>query len=105
MNLNKLLVCGFASGLCIRNDFRLHYGNKRYINIPPPLIFGCIGFMGIICSPLIIANVINGTSIDKMIDKISDNYDFNIERCHQFDDTDNKYAFPSILILHVNKKK
>jgi hypothetical protein len=37
-------------------------------------------------------------------DKLIDKYNINIERYHQYDGKNNKYAFPSLLILSVKSK-
>jgi hypothetical protein len=52
-------------------------------------------------SPLLIINYFcNGMYFDKLIDK----YNINIERYHQYDGKNNKYAFPSLLILSIKSK-
>jgi len=37
-------------------------------------------------------------------DKLIDQYDIDIERYHQYDGKNNKYAFPSLLILNIKTK-
>ena len=37
-------------------------------------------------------------------DKLIDKYNINIERYHQYDGKNNKYAFPSLLILSIKSK-
>lgn len=57
--------------------------------------------VGLMVSPLLITNYFcNGMYFDKLIDK----YNINIERYHQYDGKNNKYAFPSSLILSVKSK-
>ena len=92
---------GFIAG-CIPNKICVHYNDKIYNRIPLPLTTGCISILGLICSPLILTNyMFDGTYIDKTFDK----YDIDIERYHQYDGNNNKYAFPSRLILHINNKE
>ena len=38
-------------------------------------------------------------------DKLIDKYNINIKRYHQYDGNDNKYAFPSIIMIEINKKE
>ena len=41
---------------------------------------------------------------DKLIDLLIDKHDINMERYHQYDGENNKYAFPSLLILSIKSK-
>ena len=101
----KSASCGFVSGFCFGcfpNNLCIKYEDRKYNSLPIPLITGLIGSVGLIVSPLLIMNYLcNGTYFDKLIDK----YDINIERYHQYDGKNNKYAFPSLLILSINSKK
>jgi len=101
------IIYGFASGFfvgCFPNKLSINFENKKYIShfSPPiPLISGIVGTMGFLFSPLLIANYFcDGVYFDKLIDK----YDINVERYHQYDGKNNKYAFPSLLIINIKSK-
>jgi hypothetical protein len=88
---------------CIPNNisFYIEKEKKKKISLPTPLISGFIGSSAIICSPLLLINYFyNGVFFDKLIDK----YDINIERYHQYDGNNNKYAYPSSLIINIKSK-
>jgi hypothetical protein len=95
---------GFVSGCCIGcfpNKLSVKFDDKKYNSLPIPLISGLICSIGLIFSPLLIINYFcNGMYFDKLIDK----YDIDIERYHQYDGKNNKYAFPSLLILNIKTK-
>jgi hypothetical protein len=102
----KSVSYGFVSGFCIGcfpNEIYIKFEDKNYKKCPPiPLITGLICSIGLIFSPLLITNYFcNGVYFDKLIDK----YNINIERYHQYDCTNNKYAYPSVLILRITSKK
>ena len=81
--------------------FPINFEDKKYKSLPIPLISGMICSVGLMVSPLLIINYFcNGMYFDKLIDK----YNINIERYHQYDGKNNKYAFPSLLILSVKSK-
>ena len=96
------MFCGFAFGYCVGllpNKIFINFNNKKYNNVPLPLISGCIGSIVFLISPLLIANYFfDGVYFDKFIDK----YNFDIKRYHQYDGYNNKYAFPSLLIVSIN---
>jgi hypothetical protein len=98
------IIYGFASGFlvgCFPNKLSIRFENTKYTSLPIPLISGIIGSMGILFSPLLIVNYFyGGVYFDKLIDK----YDINVERYHQYDSENNKYAFPSLLIININSK-
>jgi len=98
------LSYGFVSGFCIGcfpNKLSIKFDDKKYNSLPIPLISGLICSVGLIFSPLLIINYFcNGMYFDKLIDK----YDIDIERYHQYDGKNNKYAFPSLLILNIKSK-
>jgi hypothetical protein len=74
---------------------------RKYNFIEMPLISGVIGSTGIILSPLLIINYLcDGTYFDRLVDK----YDINMERYHQYDGKNNKYAYPSLLIINIKSK-
>ena len=95
---------GFVSGFCVGcfpNKLSVKFDDKKYNSLPIPLISGVICSVGLIFSPLLIINYFcNGMYFDKLIDK----YDIDIERYHQYDGKNNKYAFPSLLILNIKTK-
>ena len=105
--MNKIkngLIYSFGTGFCLGllpNKINTQINGKKYNTIPLPLIFGSISLMGFILSPILLGNYFfEGTFIDKLFDK----YEFSIKRYHQFDGNDNKYAFPSTLIINIDKK-
>lgn len=73
----------------------------KYNSLHIPLISGVIGSMGILFSPLLMINYFcDGVYFDKLVDK----YDINVEIYHQYDDQNNKYGYPSLLILNIKSK-
>lgn len=102
--MKKGIIYGFASGFvvgCFPNKLSIHFGNRKYVSIPTPLISGVIGSMGIVFSPLLLMNYLcNGVYFDKIVDK----YDIRVERYHQYDGENNKYAFPSLFIINIQPK-
>jgi len=91
---------GFNVGL-LTNNISINFNKRKFYNIPLPLITGTITSLGFLCSPFIITNYLfNGVYFDKFID----NYDFNIKRYHQYDGNNNKYAFPSLIVIEINYK-
>jgi hypothetical protein len=101
------IIYGFASGFfigCFPNKIFIKFENKKIISRfspPTPLLSGIIGSLGFLFSPLLIANYFcDGVYFDKLIDK----YDINVERYNQYDGNNNKYAYPSILIININSK-
>jgi hypothetical protein len=107
--INNIIIrsvsCGFISGFCVGcfpNNLCIKFEDRKYNSVPIPLISGLICSVGLMASPLLIINYFsNGMYFDKLIDK----YDINIERYHQYDGKNNKYAFPSSLILSIKSKK
>ncbi len=95
------IIYGFVSGVfvgCFPNKLSIRFENKKYNSIPVPLISGVIGSMGIVLSPLLIVNYFyNGVYFDKLVDK----YDISVERHHQYDSENNKYAFPSLVTINI----
>ena len=90
---------------CFPNKLSINFENKKRIisnfSPPIPLISGIIGSIGFLFSPLLIANYFcDGVYFDKLIDK----YDINVERYHQYDGNNNKYAYPSLLVIYKNSK-
>jgi hypothetical protein len=58
--------------------------------------------LGVMFSPFLIINYFcNGIYFDKLIYK----YNINIERYHQYDGKNNKYAYPSSIYLIIKSKK
>ena len=107
--INNIIIrsvsCGFISGFCVGcfpNNLCIKFEDRKYNSVPIPLISGLICSVGLMVSPLLLINYFsNSTYFDKLIDK----YDINIERYHQYDGKNNKYAFPSSLILSIKSKK
>ena len=103
LKIKNGLIYSFGTGFCmglLPNKINVQINEKKYMNIPLPLIFGCIGSMGFILSPVLLGNYFfGGTFIDKLFDK----YEFTIKRYHQFDGNNNKYAYPSTLTINVDK--
>ena len=101
----RSVSCGFISGFCVGcfpNNLCIKFEDRKYNSVPIPLISGLICSVGLMVSPLLLINYFsNSTYFDKLIDK----YDINIERYHQYDGKNNKYAFPSSLILSIKSKK
>lgn len=94
-------VSGFCSGCVLPNKLCIQYEDKKYTSLHIPLISGFVCSFGIMFSPLLIINyVCNGVYFDKLIDK----YNINVERYHQYDGKDNKYAYPSSIILNIKSK-
>jgi len=102
--VNNLIISGFISGFCVGcfpNKLHINFEGRKYNFIEMPLITGVIGSTGIILSPLLIINYLcNGTYLDRLVDK----YDINMERYHQYDGKNNKYAYPSLLIINIKSK-
>ena len=100
----RSVSCGFISGFCVGcfpNELCIKFEDKKYNSVPIPLISGMICSVGLIVSPLLIVNYFcDGVYFDKLIDK----YNINIERYHQYDGKNNKYAFPSLIILCIKSK-
>lgn len=98
------LFYGFGSGFCIGcfpNRLDIHVENKKYKSVPIPLISGLICSVGLMVSPLLIINYFsNSTYFDKLMDK----YIIDMEKYYQYDGKNNKYAYPSILILSIKSK-
>ena len=98
------IIYGFVSGFfigCFPNKVSIRIEDKKYNSLPIPLISGLIGSLGIIFSPLLMLNYFcDGVYFDKLVDK----YDYNIERYHQYSGQNNKYTYPSLLIININIK-
>ena len=91
---------GFCFG-CFPNKIYVRFEDLKYNLIPTPIITGLIGSFAFTISPFLIINYFsNSVYFDKLIDK----YDIIIKRYHQFDGQNNKYAFPSQIIIDVKNK-
>ena len=107
--INNIIIrsdsCCFISGFCVGcfpNKLCIKFEDIKYNSLPVPLISGLICSVGLIVSPFVIINYFcNGVYFDKLIDK----YNITLERYHQYDGRNNKYAFPSSLILSIKTKK
>lgn len=103
--VNNLIMSGFVFGFCVGcfpNKLDINFEGKKYNFLNFPLISGVICSTGIILSPLLIINYLcDGTYFDRLVDK----YDVKVERHHQYDGTNNKYAYPSMLIINIKSNK
>ena len=99
------IVCSFGSGFilgCFPNKIHFKFEEQHYRVPPIPLITGFIGSMSFIFSPLLLINYFfNGIFFDKLID----DYDIDIQRYHQYNNLNNKYAFPSSLVIKIKSKE
>lgn len=94
-------ITGFCVG-CFPNGLMIKIEDKPYKYVQLPLLSGLICSTGVLFSPFLMINYFcEGVYFDKLIDK----YDINIKRYHQYDGKNNKYAFPSVLILTIHSKK
>jgi len=102
--LNNFIFYGFISGFCVGcfpNKLYINFEGTKYNFIEMPLLSGLIASTAIILSPLFIINYLcNGTYFDRLLDK----YHINIQRYHQYDGKNNKYAYPSLLIINIKSK-
>lgn len=97
---------GFFLGCCFPNKISLNLLNKTYSSLTIPIITGIMCSTTIVLSPLLMINYFcNGVLIDKFMDKFMDKYEINVERYHQYDDKNNKYAYPSLFIITVVNKQ
>ena len=95
---------GFCVG-CFPNNLTIKFNDKKFNHVPIPIIGGTISLLGVMFSPLLIMNYFsNGTFFDKIIDNLNEKYSIDVERYHQYDGKNNKYAFPSLVILNINSK-
>jgi hypothetical protein len=103
--VNNLISYGFVSGFCagcFPNKLYINFEGKKYNFLNIPLISGVMCSTGIILSPLLMINYLcDGAYFDRLVDK----YDINVERYHQYDGKNNKYAFPSMLIVNIKANK
>jgi hypothetical protein len=100
----KSLYISFLSGslLClIPNKINLKVNQTKFNRINLPIIGGFLGVGVFLSSPFLIINyLINRTYLDKLYDK----FNIDIKRYHQYDGNNNKYAYPSIIMIEINKK-
>jgi hypothetical protein len=103
--LKNGIIYSFVSGFCcglVPNKIRIHYNSIHYNNLPLPFIGGCVGVAGFVCSPFLIYNYFfEGVYFDKLVD----NYQYSIDRYHQYDGTNNKYAYPSTFVVTIINNK
>lgn len=95
-------LTGFSIGL-IPNRISLYINDKRCTALShyKPIIFGITSVVALGCLPFItVLSITNSSLFDKVIDK----YDVSIERWHQYDGNDNKYAYPSIIQINLRRK-
>lgn len=102
--VNNLLFGSFVGGFflgCVPNKISINFENKK-IHVPIPLMTGFLSTSTVILSPYLFVNYFcNGTKLDRIIDK----YDISVERYHQYDGKNNKYAYPTYLVLNITSKK
>ena len=102
--VSNLIISGFISGYCVGcfpNKLSINFEGRKYNSIETSIMSGIICSTGIILSPLLIVNYLcNGTYVDRLVDK----YDINIKRYHQYDGKNDKYAYPSLLIINIKSK-
>ena len=90
---------GFVAGM-VPNQMMVIFNKKKYPKVPLPFITGSLGVIGFLSSPLIVANYLfNGTYIDKFVDK----YEIDFKRHHQYDHNQNKYAYPSNIVVKIEE--
>ena len=109
----KLFINGIKVGICasyftgsclclVPNKISVKVNEKKFNRINLPIIGGCLGVLGFLSSPFLITNYFfDGLFFDKLYDK----YNIDIKRYHQYDGNNNKYAFPSYVIIEINKKE
>jgi hypothetical protein len=87
---------------CFSNNISVKFNNKKYNRLPLPLVTGTVASLGLISSPFLLLNYFgNFTYFDKLFDK----YDIKVERYHQYDGNNNKYAFPSMINITIDNKE
>jgi len=94
-------LTGFCRGL-LPNNVHMYYNKRRIALFPIPIMTGLACSMITICSPLLLINYFSeGTYFDKLFDK----YEIDVKRYLQYDGNNNKYGFPSLIIINVDKRK
>jgi hypothetical protein len=88
------------------NKTRIHIDGKQYVycnnRVPMPLIGGCLSVLGFVTFPFLLTNyMLNGSYFDKLYDQ----YDVDIQRYHQYDGNENKYAYPSNIHINISYRK
>lgn len=70
-----------------------------------PFVGGFVrGGVGFICSPILFLNYIYDSAyLDKIYNDIMNKYSIKIIRTYQYDHYDNKYAYPSSLIIEITE--
>jgi hypothetical protein len=101
LGLGSSFLTGFTLGM-IPNKLSIKFnGKQKFSNLNLPLVGGCAGILGFVSAPFLITNYfLDGTYFDKLYDK----YDVNIKRYHQFDENNNKYAYPSWIQIEIKVK-
>ena len=101
---------GFYCGLIFPNRISITKytnGKKIYHSSPGailPFVGGFIGIGGFLCFPLLFTNyMMNGTYFDKLYDRIQEKYSIQVKRHHQYDGSDNKYAYPSLICIEIKE--
>lgn len=101
--IKKGMICSFGFGFSVGllpNKINIKINNKK-LNMPFPLITGCIGTFGFLSFPFLLTNYYLKTAyFDKLVDK----YDFDFKRYYQYDGTNNKYGYPSYLTINIRSK-
>jgi hypothetical protein len=69
-----------------------------------PFVGGFIGIGVFLCFPFLFTNyMVNGTYFDKLYDKMPEKYSIQIKRYHQYDGSNNKYAYPSLICIEIKE--
>ena len=102
--IKKGMIYSFVTGVCcglFPNKVSISFNNER-LNIPLHIIGGCLGLTAFTFSPFLIVNYMFETAyFDKLIDK----YNIDVNRFHQYDGNNNKYAIPSTIIVKISSFK
>lgn len=99
--LSVSFCTGFICGL-IPNNISVKYNEKKYFNqIPTPLVTGLTASFMTIISPFLVFNYFGNFAV---LDKFYDKYQISIERYHQYNGNNDKYAYPSNIRINIEKK-
>ena len=85
----------------IPNRVCVEFNNKKIHDLNLPLSCGFLCMFTFVLSPFLFGNYIMNSSY---FDKLYDKYDIDIKRYHQYDGNNNKYAYPSVINIKINKK-
>ena len=95
------------NNICVKkytNEKKTSHLSSKTIGLIFPFIGGFVGASSVLCFPLLFANyMVNGTYFDKLYDRIQEKYSIQVERYHQYDGNDNKYAYPSLICIEIKE--